>query len=398
MLGLVSHVVDNAEEPNGYVQLNMDRHWKPYGVQREATVESQGRQMYAMVIAYEYSHDQRYLDGLTKAADFLLKMHDDQYGGYYTRVTPELKVLDDTKRNLQEFALFAFANAYRVTKEQKYLTAAMEVFHVFTGKMVVGGIFHEPMKRDFSGPATSPYEKLMHHIDVPDFGPAAPGAGRGGGRGGTPRPHSMGGNIFESFLDLYEATHSKEVWDEIKAQLDVMAETYDDNLKRMAVSDPGISGEGAHTFLAASVFSRAVELGADPKFAEMGSRIVDVGLKTAYNKETGGLGGVDPQGRAQNTFWWSQCEFLKTIGLYAALHGRSDLWPIYDKALSFIKNNYVDTEYGGWYDEMVPGWSRAQLAEWSVRAYVKGAQDANEFDAWHQASMFKALLGLTQPR
>jgi hypothetical protein len=80
------------------------------------------------------------------------------------------------------------------------------------------------------------------------------------------------------------------------------------------------------------------------------------------------------------------------------LDGRSDLWPYYDKALAFIKNNFVDTEYGGWYDEMVPGWPRAQLAEWSPRAYVKGAQDRNEFEAFHQASMLKNLLADSQPR
>ena len=61
LLDLMSHVTDHAMAPNGYVQLNMDRQWKAYGVQREATVESQGRQVYGMVIAYEQTKDKRYL-------------------------------------------------------------------------------------------------------------------------------------------------------------------------------------------------------------------------------------------------------------------------------------------------------------------------------------------------
>jgi mannose/cellobiose epimerase-like protein (N-acyl-D-glucosamine 2-epimerase family) len=414
LLDLVSHVDEHAVAPNGFVQLNMDRHWKPYGVQREASVESQGRQVYAMAIAYDNSHDKKILDAMTKAADFLMKMHDDQYGGYYTRVTHDLKVLDDTKSNLQEFAIFAFANAYRVTKDAKYEKAAMDMYHIFMDKMRTGESFSGSMKRDFSGPQTSPYNGDMHHIDVPDYGPEAPAAGRGGaGRAGAGRGLSMNNDIFECFLDLYEATHSQEVWAEINRQLGVFAKMYDYKLGYMpstvdangkAVPFPGFENlpagvnEGARIFQWASVFIRAVQLGADPKFAEMGSRAVDIGLKTAYNKDIGGLGGVDAKGRLVNTFWWSQCEFLKTLGEYAMLDGRSDLWPYYDEALAFIKNNFVDSEYGGWYDEMVPGWSRAKLAEWSVRAYVKGAKDANEFEAFHQSSMFKNLLADSQPQ
>jgi mannobiose 2-epimerase len=280
-------------------------------------------------------------------------------------------------------------------------------------KMRTGESFSGNMKRDFSGPQNSPYNGDMHHIDVPDY-PATPAAGRGGaGGGGAGRGLSMNNDIFECFLDLYEATHSQEVWAEVTRQLGVFAKMYDYKLGYMpstvdangkAVPFAGFENlpagvnEGARIFQWASVFIRAVELGADPKFAEMGSRAVDIGLKTAYNKNIGGLGGVDAQGRVVNTFWWSQCELLKTLGEYAMLDGRSDLWPYYDKALAFIKNNFVDTEYGGWYDEMVPGWSRAKLAEWSVRAYVKGAKDRNEFEAFHQASMFKNLLADSQPR
>ena len=60
-----------------------------------------------LAIAYEVSGDKRYLDAINKAADFLLKMHDDEFGGYYNRVTPDLKVIDDTKGGFQSFAIFS---------------------------------------------------------------------------------------------------------------------------------------------------------------------------------------------------------------------------------------------------------------------------------------------------
>ena len=405
---------------NGFIQENLDRLFKPWGTQREASLEGETRQMYGMVIGYEYSQDKRYLDTASNMYDFVMKMHDDQYGGYYNRVTPDLKVLDDTKTSAPT-VIFAFANAYRVTKDPKYLKAAMDQYQLnTTGKLAAGG----SMNRDFSGPQASPYQGLMHHTDVPDYTPngqtdgpmtrflPAAGAGRGAGRAGAaPVRHTANYNTLEAYLDLYEATHSKEVWAEITAELNEWAKIYDYNLGYMpgtvdenykAVGTgigklPPSVQEGPRFYQYASVLSRAVQMGADPKFIEMGSRSIDLGLKLDYNKELGGSGGFDPQGRPTIMFWWGQCELLKALGLYASLHGRSDLWPYYDQTLAFIKKNYVDTEYGGWFEGYVPGWTRAQLAEKSTRAYIKGALDGAELGVWHETSMFKNLLTASQP-
>jgi mannose/cellobiose epimerase-like protein (N-acyl-D-glucosamine 2-epimerase family) len=418
MLDLLGHWRDAAVTPSGFIQENLDRTWTASISQREASVESQGRMTYAMAIGYEYSQDKRFLDALTRAFDFLMKMHDDQYGGIYFRVTGSAKVLDDTKSIIdQPHAVHALANAYRVTKDQKYATAAMDLFHVMTAKMRDGQFFKDSMNRDFSGSQVSPYmggpgspfAGLMHHRDFPDYGPSANGGGGGGG--GRVR-HNIHIQVFDSFLDLYEATHSKEVWDEITAELNAMAKlydydrgympnTFDENWKPTGGGQrhlpPGIN-EGARFYQWASLFSRAVELGADPKFIELGSRGLDLGLKLDYNNNLGASGGFDEQGRPIITFWWSQCELLKALGRYAALHGRSDLWPYFDKTLAFIKSNHIDPEYGGWFEAVVPGWSRAKLAEVSTRAYIKGSLDGSNFDAWHQTLMFRNLLMASQPR
>src|SRR6185436_8167335 len=98
--------------PSGFIQENLDRKWQPWGEQREASLNGQGRVLYTLAIGYEVSGgEKRYLDGINKAADFLLKMHDDQYGGYYNRMTPDLKVIDDTKGGFQSFAIFSLATA-----------------------------------------------------------------------------------------------------------------------------------------------------------------------------------------------------------------------------------------------------------------------------------------------
>jgi mannose/cellobiose epimerase-like protein (N-acyl-D-glucosamine 2-epimerase family) len=418
MMDLLSHWRDASATSNGLIQENLDRTWKVSISQREASIENQGRMTYAMFIGYEYSQDKRFLDAATKAYDFLMKMHDDQYGGFYYRVNWEGKVLDDTKSIIdQPHALFAIANAYRITKDPKYEKAAMDLFHVMTTKMRDAEFFRD-MSRDFSKPqvplymggAGSPFQGVIHHRDFPDYGPSAGGEGAGGG--GRVR-HNIHIQVLDSFLDLYEATHSKEVWDEITAELNIiakvydykqgyMANTFDANWKAVGGGQrhlPAGINEGARFYQWASLFSRAVQLGADPKFIELGSRGLDLGLKLDFNNAIGGSGGFDDRGRPIITFWWSQCELVKAVGLYAALHGRSDLWPYYEKTLAFIKNNLVDSEYGGWYEAAVPGWSRAKLAETgSVRAYIKGSLDGSNFDAWHQSLMFRNLLMASQPR
>ena len=81
-----------------------------------------------MAIGYEMTQSKEYLDALTRGMDFLMKMRDPEYGGYYDRVTPDLKVINDNKTGFSSFALFSLAHAGRVTGDKKYLDAAMVLF------------------------------------------------------------------------------------------------------------------------------------------------------------------------------------------------------------------------------------------------------------------------------
>src|SRR5690606_34098876 len=50
--GLMTYWIRHSVEPNGFIQENLDRQWQPWGTQREASVNGQGRQLYAMAVAY----------------------------------------------------------------------------------------------------------------------------------------------------------------------------------------------------------------------------------------------------------------------------------------------------------------------------------------------------------
>jgi len=402
---LLDYWVKAAVMPNGFIQENLDRQWKPWGEQREASLNGQGRVLYTLAIGYEMSgREKRYLDALTRAADFLLKMHDDQYGGFYNRVTPDLKVIDDTKTGYQSFAIFSLAHCARVTKNQKYANAAINTYRELKAKMSDGPFITGSYTRDFSKPAPV----------RPGFG--MPGGVRmGGAQTGTVLPleppgaarfqmptgaHRLDVHMFEALLGLYEATRSKEVWETIEAQMEVMAKVFDYKLGYLAeiydadwkpVGTPGANP--GHLFEWASLLSRAVELGADPRFIELGSRNIDFGLKS-YNKEVGGLGGRNASGAPSNMLWWPQCEVIKATAHYAILRGRNDLWPYYHQTLDFVKKTYLDTEYGGWFEGYIPGAPREALG---ARAYIKGAVDGPELSPYHQTSMFHDLWRITDP-
>jgi len=51
--GLLDYWVKHSIEPNGFIQENLDQHWKPWGTQREATINGQGRQLASIAIGYE---------------------------------------------------------------------------------------------------------------------------------------------------------------------------------------------------------------------------------------------------------------------------------------------------------------------------------------------------------
>ncbi|WP_084214528.1 AGE family epimerase/isomerase [Terriglobus sp. TAA 43] len=391
---LLDHWLTASVMPNGFIQENLDREWKPFGTQREASLNGQGRQLYCMVAGYEHSKDRRYLDAVTKCADFLIKMRDPQYGGYFNRTTPDLKVIDDTKTGYTSFTIFPLAHAARVTGKKEYADAALQSWHEVSTKMRDGQFFYNSMKRDFSG--TAP-------MTIGNPSGAVRPAGQGPAPGAMMRRHGLNVHMFEALLALYETTKSKEVWSEIQTEMAAfekmydysrgyLPEGYDDHWK---APDPKTYNVG-HLFEWGSLFSRAVELGADKKFIELGSRSVDLGLKMGFHKPTGGtwmIANADGSGPARDyMIWWTQCETIKATARYATLHGRSDLWSIHHQALDFVKKNFLDHEYGGWFEGVIPGKPREALGD---RAYLKGAVDGPELGSYHQTTMFTDLLHLS---
>src|SRR6185369_12806648 len=176
MLDLNGHWVEASFAANGFIQENLDRQWKPYGAQREATINGQGRQLYAMMVAYQFSKDKRFLDAFNKGTEFIKKMHDDEYGGYYTRVNPDLSIVSDTKDSSVSFLVFSQAHAYIVTHDERYLKLAMDTWHEIKTKMMKNGP-SGTTNCIITGPGGGGFGRV---------GSNGPGGGRGGAAAGGP--------------------------------------------------------------------------------------------------------------------------------------------------------------------------------------------------------------------
>jgi cellobiose epimerase len=389
--GLLDYWLKASVQPNGFIQENLDRDWKPWGTQREASLNGQGRQLYSMAAGYELTRRQDYLDAVHKCADFLLKMRDPEFGGFFNRTTPDLKVIDDTKTGFTSFTIFPLAHIARITGDKKYADEAMKSWHEVSTKMRDGQFFYSSMKRDFSGTATS-------NIGNPSGAPGAQPA-----RAANGRRHGLNVHMFEALLALYETTKDKSVWQEIETEMDAMAkmydqkwgylpESYDENWKAV----PPTRFNVGHLFEWPSLFSRAVELGADSKFIEMGNRSLDLGLRVGLDKATGGVWmNANAEGGPARKYhiWWTECETMKVTARYAILHGRTDLWPVFDRCLEFVRTNFFDRKNGGWFEGVIPGEPREALGS---RAYIKGAVDGPEWGTYHQTTCFMDLLHLTR--
>ena len=133
---LMAYWNKHSVEPNGFIQENLDRQWKPWGTQREASVNGQGRQLYSMAVGYEMAPSKETKAALTRGMDFLLKMRDPEFGGYYDRVGPNHESHQRQQDRLQQLrALLAGRGRTRHRRSTDILDAAMVFFREMRDKM-----------------------------------------------------------------------------------------------------------------------------------------------------------------------------------------------------------------------------------------------------------------------
>ncbi len=359
----LTHWLAAAPTPNGFFQVSLDRQWKPYAKQ-VGTLVSQPRQLFVMAAGYRVTRDPAYREAARKGAEFMLEhFRDKQYGGWFAMVGPDGAVLDTHKNAYgHAFVIFGLSHAWQATRDERFRKAALQTWEEMKTKMRDKDGFIRPQAaRDFSqmrGPAEeSPLFKEFRAVSPP---------------AGAYPPSTINNqnpmmHLFEALLALHDATGLKTVLkdaEELASNIftklfqereGYLPEMFDENWKPLPPEKRGYIEIG-HQMEWAYLLSRGVEKGLPAKFLAIGERLLEYGMK-GYDAENGGLfsrgnyqGGISRDGKS----WWEQCETLRCMMHWAALRGRGDLWGPFDKSLEFVKQDFIDSEYGGWYASYNP--------------------------------------------
>ena len=360
-----------APTPSGFFRTDLDRRWRPAGRQ-VGTLVSQSRMLFVMAAGYEATGNEAYLEAVRKGADFLIdNFRDTDCGGWLWQVSPEGEVLDHNKNTYgHAFVIFGLAHAHGVTGEQR-----------------------------FAGAAMSCWKDMKDHLRY-DGGGFKPGTNRAFSRvRGTNTQNPMM-HLFEALLALHAATGSKEVLDDAaeladfifgrlyQSQDGYLPEKYDRDWKPLPVGDGGFVDLG-HQFEWAFLLSQAVEQGLPRRYLEIGRRLLDYGMKVAYDADSGGIfsrGSYDGRVTGRGKGWWQQCELLRALMRYAAAHGREDLWPAFGQSLEFVKDSFMDAEHGGWYGSASPG---------KPPPPRRARKGSNWKTGYHAVGMYREALRLT---
>lgn len=336
LLGETNHWLTAARTPSGFLQTALDRQWRPMGKQY-GTLVSQSRLLFVFAIGYERTGRDEYLDAVRNAADFLLAhFYDTTNGGWFWQVSPAGLVEDTTKGSYGHvFVMFGLTHAYRVTKDQRYLRAALATWEVMKAKFRDSqGGYKQQTNADFSQDAGVRSQNPMMHL-------------------------------FESLLALSDATGLPTIRQEAFALAEFLftrlyqcdkgylPEVYDQAWKPMPADRNGHVDVG-HQFEWAFLLSDGVNHGLSAGYLDIARRLLEFGVRAGYDKSQGGIWSrASYDGKpldTQRKGWWQQCELLRALMHHAATRGREDLWPLFDQSLAYVKEHFIDPQYGGWYE------------------------------------------------
>lgn len=343
---------------NGCYIATIDRQWRPRLTQN-VTVISQSRGIYMNVEAYraEPARGQRFLDGLNKGVDCLLRhFKDPQLGGFYWEINPLTgRLVNDMKQGYGNVhPLFALAQAYEVTRNAEYLREALAQLEILKTKFLdpkyPGGI-RPGFSRDFS--------KIIGVNNVDTFA-----------------------HYFEALLALYDVTEGA-IKDDIGKMITLegdflasrlyvdqagfmdrgyVAYNYDEEWRpsqqpytRETQWSGALQASTGHNIELAYLLSRAVERGFNPDWLKVAQKLIKFCEAYALDTKFGGMiyeitdyDGKPLEGNPDNQFfiWWPQLETARAF-LHFAVVRKADTALAFKKVESFTLIYLTDKRYGG---------------------------------------------------
>ena len=269
---------------------------------------------------------------------------DKRYGGVYWNVTPDGAAYEDIKQTYAHaFGIYGLAEHFRATGDIHSLNAAIDIFctleeNVHDHKR---GGYQEMLARDFS-------KISAKGVD------GHPGATK------TMNTHI---HLLEAFTTLYKVWPDESLRDCLKELIGILeTKLYNPKTGHLLLycdDDWNVLEEVdsyGHDIETSWLLCEAAEALGDEditaRIRKQAVKMVDVAIKEGMKADGSMLYEKNAHGIEQRMSWWPQCE---------AVIGCINAWQItgnrkyFDQALKtwhFIRNNFVDKEYGGWFNEL----------------------------------------------
>lgn len=367
---------------SGLFRVNLDRQFNSiHYYTDDQTIISQSRMIYLNVEAYRTAAaiDQpRFRAAVQKGADYLLakgfdpKTYSGKPGGMYWALqadgvyppTHTTHVYGTLPRHKSAYghvaAMFAFAQAYTVTRDGDHLAAAFRVLDAWNKQFADSahgpGAYLPTVNEDFTRRMENRNLDYMTHA-------------------------------FEAFLSLYDALPSTDARRAaIGGQVTALGNFITTRMYRNAAGSTSMgylpwwydaqwqpSSDPAqrfmtpgHNFEVAYLLSRAVERGFNAAWLTTAGRLVSFALKYGFDNNPASptygapryeklwFDGRPAAPQPENLIWWPAAEATRTLGHFASTRGQSDWWDEFDAALKFVSRRFVDSTYGGWYPQLSP--------------------------------------------
>lgn len=303
---------------------------------KDGDLTAHSRLIFTMVKGYEKTGDKRYLEVAIRGTEFLLnRFHDSQYGGFFSSVEADGKVINSSKNTYgHAFALFALSHVARVTGDGKYRAAALTAWDDINRHLRDSdGGFRPDAPRDF-GPSNSlrtqnpvmhMYEALLALIDA------------------TGDPRALAGAESVGNFVLYKL---------LEGQADggaCIPEWYDEHWKPLPTKEKGGYIDVGHQFEWSHLLATSERRGLPPLFEAAAERLLKYGLKVGYDDVEGGVNQVYPDGTVdRDKYWWQQAEGIRALVVFASMSNRRDLWRRYEQTIDLVKEQFTDEVNGGW--------------------------------------------------
>jgi len=351
----------HAPTQNGLFFTHFDRAWERRD-RDVCTLVSQTRLLYNFSVGYRLTGGSEYLDAVNNGADALLRcFRDKEHGGWYLSCNMDGEMREPNKDLYgHAFAIFGLTHAASVTERDDLKKAALDTWNTVDSRFrdSNGGFFwrmtpdFQPVSQTLSqNPVMHLFEALFALSHLDDTG-AVRRAGEGVG------------NFVVNRL--------------IRRSDGVLPELYDSDWRELSEEDGGRIDVG-HSFEWSYLLSRAAEAGWPRDYLNPAKKLLENGLRLGFDASDGGiLSPVTPDGKRKAAVkgWWEQCEAIRALMHFAVVRGDSEALEPMDKVITFIRKNFVDEEYGGWFSRptSIAG-ERASLnkgSEWKVDYHVVG--------------------------